>query len=923
MVKCGNTRKSAHPPLWQTCKVLHPWALFRKTTVLVICIHPCSTLDIFCPSTQEKIDLDFYPVSPFSVPKPAPSLVSVFDKLCTIPETKPHFQDSDTDSDSQSEILETDPATKLMDNLVDNNSIGTDVGTPENDSHLDNCVVNTAGQGYVASQAHQKMASVSSELFVETEGHVFPVFEESESLVLHLEEDAQNDNVWNSKMEPTIASKVVEKSSNYVHSDDLLSRESVSALNLNQHIPESDIPSLDNCIVTTNERGYVDSDGCQTMANASTGIFSRTEDDIFLVSEEPVSLVLDFDEDNQNIKSEIELSSCGQVCPDSSASNCPSAIDRKDTSASNFVEQSSNYVRSEDLLEGSRESVSAFDLNDHILESDILSLDNCVVSTNEQGYVDSEAFQTMASVSLDIPAAKCFAIDQNDTVASNFVEQSSNYVRSEDLLEGSRESVSALNHIPESDIPSHAMSTNEHGYVDSEAHQNTTSVSPEIFSRTEDDTFPASEEPVSLALDFDEDDQNIKSEIELSSRGQVCPDSSASKCPFAIDRKDTSASNFVEQSSNYVRSEDLLEGSHGFVPAFDHILESDILSLDNCVVSTNERGYVDSEACQTMASVSLDIPAAKCFAIDQNDTSASNFVEQSSNYVRSEDLLEGSCESVSAFDLNDHILESDIPSLDNCMMTTNERGYVDSEAFQTMASVSPELFIERECEGGNFPASEEIVSLVLDLDEDSQNNNSEQEPTFGDIPASSRSSDTEPAPGDHNENSNYIRTEDLLVGRHGAVTSAFDSNDHISDSESLQFICLEDAADQQSLSSMESKVEGYYVPPKELLQSSSSYVSDTCLLPSAKVRPDVLCIQDPKASFIHSGAEDNLSISTMSPQSVFSEHYRTLPHRTFGYSDDTAHNVSSPFTMQHASTSSGYITDYSTTGEEVPFSMVH
>ena len=35
-VKCGNIRKSAHPPLWQTCKVLRPWALFRETTVLWI-----------------------------------------------------------------------------------------------------------------------------------------------------------------------------------------------------------------------------------------------------------------------------------------------------------------------------------------------------------------------------------------------------------------------------------------------------------------------------------------------------------------------------------------------------------------------------------------------------------------------------------------------------------------------------------------------------------------------------------------------------------------------------------------------------------------------------------------------------------------------------------------------------------------------
>ena len=33
-VKCGNTRKSAHPPYWQTFNVLCPWALFRETMVI-------------------------------------------------------------------------------------------------------------------------------------------------------------------------------------------------------------------------------------------------------------------------------------------------------------------------------------------------------------------------------------------------------------------------------------------------------------------------------------------------------------------------------------------------------------------------------------------------------------------------------------------------------------------------------------------------------------------------------------------------------------------------------------------------------------------------------------------------------------------------------------------------------------------------
>ena len=34
LVKCGSAWKSIHPSLWQTCKVLCPWALFHKTTAI-------------------------------------------------------------------------------------------------------------------------------------------------------------------------------------------------------------------------------------------------------------------------------------------------------------------------------------------------------------------------------------------------------------------------------------------------------------------------------------------------------------------------------------------------------------------------------------------------------------------------------------------------------------------------------------------------------------------------------------------------------------------------------------------------------------------------------------------------------------------------------------------------------------------------
>ena len=38
VVKCRNTQKSGHSPLWQTCKVLCPWALFHKT---ILHAHVC------------------------------------------------------------------------------------------------------------------------------------------------------------------------------------------------------------------------------------------------------------------------------------------------------------------------------------------------------------------------------------------------------------------------------------------------------------------------------------------------------------------------------------------------------------------------------------------------------------------------------------------------------------------------------------------------------------------------------------------------------------------------------------------------------------------------------------------------------------------------------------------------------------------
>ena len=35
MVKCESIRKSTHPPLWWTCKMLHQWVLFHEAMVFL------------------------------------------------------------------------------------------------------------------------------------------------------------------------------------------------------------------------------------------------------------------------------------------------------------------------------------------------------------------------------------------------------------------------------------------------------------------------------------------------------------------------------------------------------------------------------------------------------------------------------------------------------------------------------------------------------------------------------------------------------------------------------------------------------------------------------------------------------------------------------------------------------------------------
>ena len=53
-------RVPTHPPLWQTCKVLHPWALFRETTVYVKQINFIPGYDALFRKSCTQLDTSYH-----------------------------------------------------------------------------------------------------------------------------------------------------------------------------------------------------------------------------------------------------------------------------------------------------------------------------------------------------------------------------------------------------------------------------------------------------------------------------------------------------------------------------------------------------------------------------------------------------------------------------------------------------------------------------------------------------------------------------------------------------------------------------------------------------------------------------------------------------------------------------------------------
>ena len=253
----------------------------------------------------------------------------------------------------------------------------------------------------------------------------------------------------------------------------------------------------------------------------------------------------------------------------------------------------------------------------------------------------------------------------------------------------------------------------------------------------------------------------------------------------------------------------------------------------------------------------------------------------------------------------------DSTTLESFGTSTIDQGYFDSQAFQsTDMSMDIDIVL-----GTRNNISHGLFPLNLEIDEDAQSDDTceAQQSDSGhhcsETYAASQISSAGSFSGNHNntavsnsagQSSKYIRSEDLL-------SDSQDLNSQIVEMESIHSIHLEETADSQPIASMVES-EGYYTPAQES-QSSSGYLPNTKLLSSIEEEPDSIGLQTPESSSKYFGVE---SISMIS-----SEHYSTTTDSTFGYFDNTVQNFSSPFKLQHPSTSSGYITDYSKAEEEL------
>ena len=236
--------------------------------------------------------------------------------------------------------------------------------------------------------------------------------------------------------------------------------------------------------------------------------------------------------------------------------------------------------------------------------------------------------------------------------------------------------------------------------------------------------------------------------------------------------------------------------------------EADIRNGDD---SEAEMSFIGSDYTDTHVGSCTSV--VELFSGDHNDAAAHASVVQSKGYVHSENLLadrHGSRHG--SLDLNSHIIES--VSLHSISL---EEG-ADPQSIQTI--------VESPKNEGYYVQTKELSSTSGYLSATVVSDTHERNCVLPVKPFSEEHIDTA-ACNSAWESSEYVHSENLRAGSQGSLCT-FNLNSYIVESESCHSITLEEAADPQSIPTMEetSKNEGYHVPTKQL-QSTSGYISDS------------------------------------------------------------------------------------------------
>ena len=160
--------------------------------------------------------MSYNPISPFSKLITFPSVISVFDKLGTIPDTG--AQTGNTDTESKLEFIAT-PINELMDTSVHKNSISTAIESPASGNAF---VASNSDSGYGDPNAPQSTDAVSlnkAESSISPPSYRIEESEEDQNSI-NSEINTQNDN--NSELgvcNDMPGHAFVEQSNGYIHSE--------------------------------------------------------------------------------------------------------------------------------------------------------------------------------------------------------------------------------------------------------------------------------------------------------------------------------------------------------------------------------------------------------------------------------------------------------------------------------------------------------------------------------------------------------------------------------------------------------------------------------------------------------------------------------------------------------------------------------